>query len=255
MSIINKRKLKNCTDKCGDCKSFSKQKKYEDTCKNLGIIATSKAPTCFEPDLDSFRKISSLPNLEELGKLIKDMSSKQARILAHLLQKQSKMLDRTFYIGQPVYVCLGEEYLSHYFKAFVLDYEENGDYVTIVSKLKNCKAATKLFLKRESLLNQLQFNQKAIELSDSGRIVREPKEFEHFRNLPIADKLSKKGLIDVSKLIRLDLDVVVTTIDNAPKEMLEKKKKIKDLTEIFQDAVEGSSRVKIRKLNIKTKGD
>ena len=120
MSIINKAKLKHTKTTCGDCKHFKKEKKFEDTCKNLGIIASSKSPSCYAPDLEIFAKITTLPNIETIGNIIKDLSTKQCRILASLLTAQSKIKDNQYYFGQPVFLSLGEEYLSHYFKAFLL---------------------------------------------------------------------------------------------------------------------------------------
>lgn len=240
MSIINKRKSKQCKTQCGDCKSFKKSKKkdLEDVCSNLGIIATSKAPECFEPDLGAFRKVSVLPDIEALGEITKNFSAKQNRLLANFFVNQSKLKDNKFYFGQPLFICLGEDYLSHYYKGFVVGLEKHDGttYVNLVSKLKDSKHATGIMLAEDSVLQQKEFNVLAVDLLKRGRITRDKKEFEHFRDLPLSDMIDKKGKIDVSKLIRLDLDVDVPTIDKAPKDILEKKKKIKDLAEIFSEA-------------------
>lgn len=257
MSIINKRKSK-CKVQCGDCTHFNKVKKegYESICKKMGVIATNRAPDCFSPDLTVFRKLSALPSIESLGEIVKDFSPKQNRILSMFFMEQSKIKETEFYFGQPVFINLGEDYLSHYYKAFVvgttsLEIEDQKvSYLQIVSRLKKSKTVTSLLVPCESVLNQEQFNKKALELYKSAKIVRDKVEYEHFRNLPISDKLDSKGRIDVSKLIRLDLDVDVPTIDKAPKEETTKKKKVKDLTEIFSE-IRGE--VKITKLKTKKK--
>lgn len=237
MSIVKSKSKKGvAAAKCGDCIHFKGVKKYEDVCSNIGIIATSKAPECYCPDLTVFRKISALPNIETMGEQIKDLSAKQCRILATLLIKQSKIKTNGFYFGQKVFVCLGEDYLSHYYKAFILDIDKEGDYLYLVSKLKNAPRATTLTFLKSSVLTQTEFNDKVIELAQLGRVIREKKELEHFRNLPISEKIDKNGMIDVSKLIRLDLECDVPTIDKAPKEKEKKKKqKIKDLADIVRE--------------------
>ncbi len=98
-------------------KHFKKEKKFEDTCKNLGVISSSKAPTCYTPDLETFRKITLLPEIENIGNILKVLSAKQCRILAALIVKQAKIKEIQFYFGQPLFVCLGDEFLSHYFKS------------------------------------------------------------------------------------------------------------------------------------------
>jgi hypothetical protein len=239
MSIINKRKSKQCKTQCGDCQHFKKSKKkdFDDTCKNLGIIATSKTPECFEPDLGTFKKISNLSIIENLGELVKDFTPKQNRLLANFFIAQSRLKENRFYFGQPLFVCLGEEYLSHYYKGFVvgISKHEGTTYVNLVSQIKKSPNLTGFMLPESSVLNQKDFNTLAVDLLKQGKIVRDKKEFEHFRNLPLSDMIRKNGTIDVSKLIRMDLDVDVPTIDKAPKDVLEKKKKIKDLAEIFSE--------------------
>jgi hypothetical protein len=113
--------------KCGDCMHFKKLAKFEKVCSQLGTKHYANAPSCYFPD--AYKLATQSPDmLYRLGLWFKDLTAQEARILGVLLNSTTSLEKRyKLKFGQPVFFCLGQDYLSNFFRGFVLGASPMGD--------------------------------------------------------------------------------------------------------------------------------
>ncbi len=228
---------------CADCVHFETgPAKFEKVCAEVGVDSRSRAPDCYTPDIFKLKDLENPELLKDLGNLIRKFSPKQSRILAFLLARQGNQLAKAkLKFGQPVYFSLGADYVSHYFKGFVLSSSE--EHVYVVSKLKKAKDNTSLTLLRVSVLTKAEYKVAETKMLDEGRIFMNDKEKAACRKLPIAELLDKKGR--VPHVEEYFSDYEPPTLDSAPADWLNiyeastelrRKKKKKPKGVFFTDA-------------------
>lgn len=179
----------------------------------MGVDAKSKAPDCFSPDVFRLNSIASPELIGQIGRLIKDFSPAQSRILSHLLSKNGNDIHRHgFKFGQPVYFTLGEDYLSHYFKGYVIGACE--DYVYVSAKLNKARSNTSLTCIPTSLLSFKQYKEKEKKLLKSKRIFMSEKDKRHLMKLPLAEHIDKHGCVKLPEQVQIDYEP--PTLDTAP---------------------------------------
>ncbi len=222
---------------CSDCLHFAGPAKFEKPCGEMGVDPRSRAPDCYNPDVFKLKDTENLELLQEIGQLFRKLKPKQARILSFVLSRQGGALAKQkLKFGQPVYFSLGADYLSHYFKGYVVSASDESVYV--VSKLNKCKTNTSLTLERSSVFVRSEYKEIESELLEKNRIFMSPEERKRHRVLPIAELLDKKGRVPHVEQFRDDYEP--PTIDTAPVEWLhvyeadsqikrKKKKKPKDV--------------------------
>lgn len=203
---------------CADCVHFQTgPAKFEKICAEIGVDARSRAPDCYTPDVFKLKDIEDPELLKTLGNLIRNFSPKQARILSFLLARQGGSLAKVkLKFGQPVYFSLGVDYVSHYFKGYVVSASE--DHVYVVSKLKKAKDNTSLTLLRASVLTRSEYKTLESSLLEEGKVFMSEEERKRFGKLPIAELLDKKGRVPHVEQFKIDYEP--PTIDTAPVEWL-----------------------------------
>jgi len=223
---------------CGDCIHFNGPAKFEKACSMLGVDSRSRAPDCFNPDVFKLKDTSNPELLKELGNLIRNFKPHQLRIMAFMLARQGNAMSKAkLKFGQPVYFSLGGDYLSHYFKGYVVSASDDSVYV--VAKLNKCKTNTSLTLDRTSVLTRTEYKELESTLVDENRIFMSPAEKRKCRVLPIAEQLDEKGRVPHVEQFKDDYEP--PSIDTAPPEWLnvyaaaneEKRKKKKKPKGVF----------------------
>lgn len=159
--------------KCGDCLHFKRNAKFEKPCTQLGIKHFANAPACYSPD--PYLLSDQAPDvLYRLGMLLNDFSAKQTRVFMSIL-KQTGALEKHYKLkfGQPVFFCIGKDYLSNYFRGFVLGISEEGDaqvYVTSDLEKKQRKQPVLATLLRSSVFTLSEWKKKKAKLVDDKRM-------------------------------------------------------------------------------------
>lgn len=163
--------------KCGDCLHFKRNAKFEKPCTQLGVKHFAVAPACYSPD-PYILSAQSPDVLYRLGLLLTNFSAKEARVFMAIL-KQSGSLEKHYKLkfGQPVFFCIGNDYLSNYFRGFVLGIAEEGEaqvYVTSDLDKKQRKQPVIATLMRTSVYTLSEFKKKKQKLLDDTR-TQDPK--------------------------------------------------------------------------------
>jgi len=211
---------KTSTDKvslgmrCGDCIHFQRgPAKFEKTCNKMGVDGKSKAPDCFSPDVFRLNSGTSPELLGQIGRLIKDLAPAQSRILSHILAKNGNSIHKHgFKFGQPVYFTLGDEFLSHYFKGYVIGACD--DYVYVASKLNKARSNTSVTFMPQSLLSYKQYKEKEKRLLKSKKIFMSERDKALVKKLPLAEHIDKHGCVKLPEQVELEYEP--PTLDTAP---------------------------------------
>ncbi len=209
--------------RCGDCLHFKVGPKYyEELCSELGYGPQHKPCPAFTPN--HYKLVRLEPDiLRVLNKVTSEMSPSQSRLLAFMFKNIGRLKAAELQFGQRVYFCLGEDYLSHYFRGYVIGLSHDKQNILISSKLKEAKTATTLSLMFDSVLDEKQFLIKKRELEKKQRLVL-PEEAKVYRKarLPIAEYIKQDGTLKTKYLFKKqgELDYVPPTLESAPSSWL-----------------------------------
>lgn len=218
--LVKQTQKKACLGvRCEDCIHFEKVPKFDGVvCAKNGIDGRKKAPDCFNPDVFNLTKVKTPEQLNALGKLIQGYGTKQLRILAFVLAKQGNNMNKLdLKFGKSVYFSLGENYLSHFFKGYVVGV--SGTDVHIVARIKKCDENTSITLQRDSVLTKKQYKEVEAQLITENKVVMPETAKKYLRVLPLAERLDKKGRITMPEQFKIDYEP--PTIDTAPQEWLD----------------------------------
>lgn len=114
--------------RCGDCLHFKHISKFERVCNTLGVKQFAEAPPCFSPNIYVLTK-KNPDTLHQLGLLLRDWTPAETRVFMALL-RQKIVMDKNYGLqfGQPVMFRIGGgDYLSNYFKGYVIGVAAVGD--------------------------------------------------------------------------------------------------------------------------------
>jgi hypothetical protein len=200
--------------KCDDCLHYKDgTAKFEKVCCELGVDPRSKAPDCYSPNIYKIRDVKNPDLLHQLGKLLKDIGPSQTRIISFILARQGGALAKHgLKFGQPIYFSLGKDYVSHYFKGYVVS--ADSEYVYATAKLKKCKTNTSLTVPRSSVLTYSEYKALEKKLLEKGRIFMNNEEKRFCKKLPIAEQMDSKGRVPHVEQFQDDYEP--PTLDSAP---------------------------------------
>ena len=163
--------------KCGDCLHFGGADKgiakFESVCSKLGVKRFADAPSCFFGNVYVLAK-KEPDRLYQIGMMFHDFTSREKRILMSLL-KASPSFEKKYNLafGMPVYFYLSRDYLSNYFRGFVIGVAVTGDpKVYIASDLNGRQRGNPctVSLYRNSIFSISEFKKKKEQLIKSGRL-------------------------------------------------------------------------------------
>lgn len=163
--------------KCGDCLHFKRNAKFEKPCSQMGIKHFANAPACYSPD-PYILSAQSPDVLNRLGLLLNNFTAKEARVFMSIL-KQTGALEKNFKLkfGQPVFFRIGNDYMSNYFRGFVLGIADDGEaqvYVTSDMEKKQRKQPVLATLLRTSVFTMSEWKKKKLALINDKR-TQDPK--------------------------------------------------------------------------------
>lgn len=152
---------------------------------------------------------------------MRDMNTAQLRILTHTIKTCASLHKVNLKFGQPVYVCLGEEYLSHYFKAYVINLTGDGEFVQLSASLTKGRKSTFITVPPKSVYTLPQFKIKRDALVKSGRLYLEVDvKTLPMRKIPISDLVLLKKMPQVDRVAK-GAEYTPPTLDSAPHEWLD----------------------------------
>lgn len=159
--------------RCGDCLHFKLSAKFEKPCSQLGIKSFGAAPPCFSPNVYTMAQ-KSPDLLYQVGLLFHNFTPSQSRVLLSLLN-MNKIFTKSYKLkfGQPVFFRLGNDYLSNYFKGYVVGVATAGDQqVFVTSDLSGSQKLKPVIatLARNSVFSVTEFKKKREDLVASGRL-------------------------------------------------------------------------------------
>jgi len=213
--------------KCGDCIHYKRgPAKFESVCSELGVQSFAKAPNCFSPNVYALAKVSD-DALTKLGSIVRDMTTQQLRLLIFSLRSSAQIHKVNLQFSQPVYFTLGGNYLSHYFKGFVIGVSDDFQHVIVSASLSgSCK--TTLYMLVDSLLTGSQFKKKRVALVKAKRI--KPRKPDSSLGNAIAEG---ELMLYNSAGVAVDIDYTPPTVDSAPVEWIDKRKAATKPDEFF----------------------
>lgn len=115
--------------KCGDCLHFKHVAKFERVCSLLGLKHFAEAPkVCFKVNPHILGK-KNPDVLSQIGLLMRDFTPQELRVFAYMI-RENALLEKNYKLkfGQPVMFRVGgNDYLSNYFRGYVLGAATVGD--------------------------------------------------------------------------------------------------------------------------------
>jgi hypothetical protein len=195
--------------KCGDCLHFKNIPKFERVCTVLGVKSFREAPTCFKANPYILNKINP-DAVFQLGILLHSSTAQQKRILSNLL-KEMAQVQKVYKLefGQPVMFHIGNDYLSNYFRGYVIGGSTSGDpqiYVTSDMSGGQRSAPAMVTLMPNSVHRLSDWKKKKAQLLKEKRL-KDP-------NPLYSSHVQKK---------ELSIDYTPPTLENAPAEWLDKR--------------------------------
>lgn len=210
--------------KCGDCLHYDKvcSPIHTDVCVNIGVREKANAPDCFNPDFYKLNVTKHPDVIQKIAEAISVLRPSQMRVLAFTLTRGSRALERhgvTF--GQVVYFSLGADFLSHYFKGYVIGATD--EHIIVSSQLKKSKKNTVGQFHKSTILFKDAWRKKKDALKEAGRIFMTDADKRMHMKLPLAELMDSKGRVPVK--IPVDFDYEPPTLDKPPREMFESSQK------------------------------
>ncbi len=159
--------------KCGECLHFDKIAKFPKLCSKNGVMRNADAPSsCFTPNYFLLQDLSP-DTLNQLGLLMRNFTPRQSRVMISLLRNKKQFDKYGLAFGMPVYVALGSDYLSNYYRAFVISVSTHGDPCVFVSSdlgEKQLSSPCIMSLLPDSVFTVTQFVKKKADLIRRNRI-------------------------------------------------------------------------------------
>ena len=212
--------------KCGDCLHYTKISKFEDVCCKLGVSKKTNAPDCFHPDYYRLSSNKTPEKVNDIAKVVSSLRPAQLRILAFTLTKTANHLKNFgFYFGQRVYFTLGRDYLSHYFKGYVIGVNTENNTLIVTARLNKDNHSTVGQFIADSLYSSKDFKKKKKSLMDKGRLVMPNTDKKYLSKLPIGELIGADGSLPKFEEKKTDFDYEPPTLDCAPKEWFDKSQK------------------------------
>jgi hypothetical protein len=209
--------------RCGECLHYKKGPKvFDELCKDAGVEAIDKACPQFTPD--TYRLVNLDDNfLRLLANAAKAAKPSQLRLLTYTLRNLAHIRDLGLRFGQVVYFTLGKDYISHFFKGYVIGVDKADNRVHIAASLKNAKNRTFVIKYAQDVLTVKQWKAKRSELREADRIISPAPSKKRSYALP--DFLDDRGRVNYKKFPWLrktdDPSYEPPTIDSVPPEWLD----------------------------------
>ncbi len=205
---------------CGTCIHHKKLPLYSNKpCIEHGVEEYALAPNCYKTDVLKLVEGTPPEFVAHLGRGLKDLAPETVLALAYTMATSASLVRKTgLQFGQPVYFSLGGDYVTHYFKGYVVSCNDDGT-INIASRLNAATENTLLRLLGESLLMKSQWRKKLEILVASNRIKLDRTEKE--RRSWVAEILSYEGTIEIDRSKKVLIDYEPPTLDTAPETLIE----------------------------------
>ena len=223
---------------CGDCIHFKHIPLYSDICNKLGIQHYAIAPSCYVPNTHLVLEDLNKKDLEKLIHITNHLSSDKLRILSYLIDQASEVLKYDLIWGQDVYFSLGYDYVTHYFKGYVIGV--SNEQIILAGSLNNSITYVHITLYRDKILTLAEWKTHSLNLLKLDKISLTDKKSTRFKN-PLPELLKADGSLEIDySQFRTDLiDGLYEppSIDLAPEEVI-------NLNKIKQEKIQKNDKPK-----------
>lgn len=214
--------------KCGDCLHYTRAAKFEDVCCKLGISKRNNAPDCFHPDYYKLNSCKEPEKTKEVAKVVGSLRPSQLRVLAYTLTKNANHLKPLgFSFGQTVYFSLGRDYLSHYFKGYIIGFNTETKHIILSARLNKDDHSTVAQFLPSSLYSRTEFKKIRKDLIKRNRVIMPNEDKKYLSKLPVGELIKKDGSLPPFEKMDFNINYEPPTLDSAPPEWLEKESKRK----------------------------
>jgi hypothetical protein len=143
--------------KCGACLHFNKTPAFEKPCIQLGVLKQAEACPSFTPDMCRLARLN-LDSLRVLRELTKNLKREELNILAYTFRNVDLLKRYGYQFGQTVLFSVGKDYLSEYFKAYILGISVDGEFVYLTSTYEDLnRGQVFMTLLRDSIMTVDEF--------------------------------------------------------------------------------------------------
>lgn len=235
--------------KCGDCLHHKiGPAVFEAKCSDMGIKAFANACPSFTPNI--YKVVNQkIEYIKLLGSITKDMDSTAIRVFSYIFRNIDIIQKHGFKFGQPVFFQMRDhdvkgDWLSNYFKGYVISITKDGHSIHLASSLIKGKGNSFISLPLKSILVLSKFNTLKAKFIKANRIV--PPEYVKSKlKHPLFRAYAPTQLPSVYK------NYIPPTLDNAPKSWTAPKHRPLSAKGIIQlmekKAMEKSAKTKPRK--------
>lgn len=225
MSVLKKEaKIKaafEAADKCGTCLHFQNMPYpgARKSCDKLGHLASSPKCELYNPNIAILADKS--PSVVKLiGKIAQKFNRSELQLLGHLMYAADTTRREGWYIGQPVWFCIGQDYLTNYFQGYVL--RANAEFVFITAELSQGAGGTYVQVMKKSTLDEEQFLKVRRQLVKAGRVTEprkngNPTLFEELQMTKAEFVARREALVSAPS------DYEPPTLDTVPQHWLDKR--------------------------------
>jgi len=161
--------------RCGDCLCFEKGPfLFGRACKLNGIMQDRPAPGCFNPDFTKLILGTNPHIMQQIGFFLSHFNVSQTRILSSVINRSLSLKKNTaFTFGQEVYINMSgnREYISNYFKGYVVGYLKANKTVFVSARMNKSRPYTSsLMVMPDTLLTTEKFVAHSKKLAEAGKI-------------------------------------------------------------------------------------
>lgn len=202
--------------KCGECiffKAYPKDGKQP--CIKEGIREFAKAPeACFVPDVTQLQ--FNVDQFAAMCSMFHGFTKQQMRICLYTLKSVAKSTSKEYPIGTKVFILRGEDYLSNYLAAYVLQYIDDTVVISGSPRFSTRGKSFIGFVSKSSVYSFAEYQKRRATLIKTGKI-EDP------------NNKIKKSFSQVD-----EYEPDVPTIDTVPQEWLTKREDSKKRKDAYE---------------------
>lgn len=208
--------------KCGACLHFNRTAAFEKPCAQLGVLKQADACSSYTPDMCRLTRIDP-ESLKLLRDLTKDLRREELNILAYTFRNVDLLKRYGYHFGQTVLFSVGKDYLSEYFKAYILGISTDGEYVYLSSTYEGInRGQVFMTLLRDSIMTVDEFKAHRRQLVKSKRL-KPPPAAGKPNTIDILKMPKPKRKAYMASLEKKPMDYEPPTLDTVPTSWLDKR--------------------------------
>jgi len=239
-------------NKCQSCIHHEKvpHASAKKPCIKLGVLATATACELYVPD-PTLLASAHQNVLKVMRLLFRSMRDPELQVMAMAIRGGSYLQKAGYEFGQPVYFCVGQEYVQNYFRGRIVSVSKDKQFVYVSSSLRDGDGNTMVTLMPESVLTFAKWEKRKRSLISANRVI-EPKKngrptlYDELQ-MPRDEWLAYRDTLAVKPA-----EYVPPSLDSVPQHWLDKRR-VKLFKEEAMHAITGNIKKSKKIADAKTK--